>query len=93
MKLTGFNTTNVENMAYMFSGCRVSKLDLSRFQTHNAKDVTAMFHNCNAQLTPGNPDFRKVEKYMEFPDFRHALRGLKEDSRTVNSRPLGGTVR
>lgn len=91
--LTGFNTANVENMECMFSGCRVSKLDLSSFQTHNVKDVTAMFHDCDAQLTLVNPDFRKVEKYMEFPDFRHALRGLKEDSRTVNSRPLGGTVR
>lgn len=46
------NTTQVQNMAYMFSGCSVvDNIDLSMFNTENVTDMSHMFEHCNALKT------------------------------------------
>ena len=39
------NTESVTNMAHMFSGCRLSALDLSHFNTENVTDMSYMFYD------------------------------------------------
>ncbi|MBO5332175.1 MAG: BspA family leucine-rich repeat surface protein [Alistipes sp.] len=44
-----FNTSNVTNMSYMFSGCEVlTALDVSNFDTSNVTNMYGMFNKCRA---------------------------------------------
>ena len=44
---TGFNTSNVTDMSYMFSWCsNVTSLDVSLFNTENVTDMSWMFERC-----------------------------------------------
>ena len=50
--LFNFNTSNVEDMSYMFLGCSLlNKLNLSNFITSNVIDMYKMFYGCNSLLT------------------------------------------
>ena len=40
------NTSEVTNMSYMFSGVKLSSLDLSKFDTSKATDMNHMFYRC-----------------------------------------------
>lgn len=43
-----FDTSKTENMAGMFSGCKIlTRLDLSGFKTRRVQSFVAMFENCN----------------------------------------------
>lgn len=43
-----FDTSKTENMAGMFSGCKIlTRLDLSGFKTKRVQSFVAMFENCN----------------------------------------------
>ena len=41
-----WDTSNVEDMTYMFNGCNVHQLDLSRWNTSNVESMACMFLNC-----------------------------------------------
>ena len=46
---TGFNTSNVTDMAKMFCGCNsLTSLNLSTFNTSNVTSMIAMFRGCNS---------------------------------------------
>ncbi len=46
------NTSNVENMAAMFSGCKtLEEIDLSSFDTSKVKSVAGMFNGCEKLKT------------------------------------------
>ena len=70
--LSSFNTTNVNNMEWMFDGCSSLKsLDLSSFNTTNVKDMRFMFDGCSS-LKKENVKINKSEskiliqlKYLE----------------------------
>lgn len=50
-----FNTSKVINMHSMFMRSKVKELDLKTFDTSNVKDMSYMFHACNAEeLNLGN---------------------------------------
>lgn len=47
IELSDFNTQNVKDMSYMFSGCTsLSELDVSNFVTSSVTDMSYMFENC-----------------------------------------------
>jgi len=46
LDLSGFDTSNVKNMAQMFFGCNLSEFDLSSFNTFNVTDMYSMFEWC-----------------------------------------------
>ncbi|MBO5043682.1 MAG: BspA family leucine-rich repeat surface protein [Alistipes sp.] len=47
-----FNTSNVTNMSYMFSGCEaLTALDVSNFDTSNVTNMYGMFNKCRALKT------------------------------------------
>ena len=49
LNLSNFNTNNVTNMSFMFSGCSsLSKIDLSNFNTNKVKDMSDMFKGCSS---------------------------------------------
>ena len=49
--LSSFNTTNVNNMHYMFCQCSsLESIDLSSFNTTNVKDLNGMFNGCSTLL-------------------------------------------
>ena len=46
--IENFNTTLIENMANMFTGCEeLEILDLTNFNTSNATNMEYMVANCN----------------------------------------------
>lgn len=46
--LNYLNTSEVTNMAWMFSNCKyLTSLDLSKFDTSNVTDMSAMFYGCS----------------------------------------------
>ena len=48
LDLLDFDTSNVLDFSYMFSGCRTfDYIDVSRFKTNNAENLSNMFSNCN----------------------------------------------
>jgi len=47
LNLSGFNTNNVTDMAYMFTDCNLKSIDVSGFNTDNVSDMTAMFRRCH----------------------------------------------
>ena len=60
---TGFDTSNVTNMNYMFSGCSsLQSLDLSNFDTSNVTNMGSMFNGCSSlqSLDLSNFDTSKV---------------------------------
>ena len=49
LDLSGFNTSNVTNMEYMFRNCSsLTSLDLSGFNTSNVTNMRSMFMNCSS---------------------------------------------
>ena len=67
--LTGFDTSNVSNMSYMFSDdasnnacARLKTLDISNFDTSKVTDMSYMFYNCYnlISLDVSNFDTEKV---------------------------------
>ena len=47
LDISSFDTRNVRNMAYMFSGCRYLKeIDLSNFDIKNVTNIKSMFEGC-----------------------------------------------
>ena len=49
LDLSGWKTSNVENMKEMFNLCRsLKKLDMSGWNTSNVKDMRNMFYECPA---------------------------------------------
>lgn len=45
----GWDTSNVENMSYMFNQCSaLIELDLSKWDTTNTTNMTSMFRKCNS---------------------------------------------
>ena len=51
LDLSGWNTSNVTDMNYMFSHCSFKSLDLSHFDTSNVTDMHAMFRSCKSLTT------------------------------------------
>ena len=50
--ISGFNTTNVKYMGYMFAGCKsLTSLDLSHFNTYSVTEMEYMFQGCEALRT------------------------------------------
>ena len=49
LDLSDWDTSNVTNMASMFSNCyALTNLDVSGFNTSNVTDMSRMFYNCNS---------------------------------------------
>ena len=49
LDLSGWDTSNVENMSCVFSGCNnLKSLDLSDWDTSNAISMSGMFNGCPA---------------------------------------------
>ena len=49
LNLSGFDTSNVTNMSYMFSSCSgLTSLDVSSFNTTNVINMDSMFHACES---------------------------------------------
>ena len=49
LDLSGWNTSNVENMSYMFYCCaRLESLNLSGWDTSSAKTMHGMFYHCES---------------------------------------------
>ena len=47
--LSSFNTNNVTNMSFMFSGCSsLNSIDLSEFNTNNVTNMSLMFSFCSS---------------------------------------------
>ena len=47
LDLSGWKTSNVKDMSWMFGGCRrLESLNVSGWDTSNVEDMTAMFRNC-----------------------------------------------
>ncbi len=52
LDVTGFDTSNVTNMAGMFYGCSgLTSLDLSKFDTGNVTNMSAMFMGCSGLIS------------------------------------------
>ena len=50
--LSGFNTSSVTDMSYIFSGCSsLTTLDLSNFNTSSVTDMSSMFDGCSSLTT------------------------------------------
>ena len=65
MNLSNFDTSKVEDMQKMFSGCgNLEELDLSHFNTSNVTDTHRMFNECKnlEKLDLSNFDTSKVER-------------------------------
>jgi len=45
-----FDTSNIVDMSYMFSGSRLTSIDLSIFQLNNTQNLSNIFSNCNSLL-------------------------------------------
>ena len=63
LDVTNFNTANVKDMGFMFSGCRnLAELDLSNFNTANVENMRSMFSECKnlAELDLSNFNTAKV---------------------------------
>ena len=51
LNINNFNTNNVTNMSWMFSGCSsLKKLNLNNFNTNNVTDMRYMFYGCSNEL-------------------------------------------
>jgi surface protein len=70
------NTSNVENMYFMFSGCKgLTSLDVSHFNTSNVTDMSYMFSGCSGltSLDVSNFDTRNV---INMPAMFSSCKGL-----------------
>ena len=57
-----FNTSNVTNMSFMFSGCSsLTSLDLSNFDTSNVTDMGNMFSGCTSLQNIKMPNIMNAE--------------------------------
>ena len=59
--ISSFDTSNVTNMAYMFSNCSsLTNIDVSSFNTSSVTNMGGMFQNCSSliELDLSNFDFR-----------------------------------
>ena len=49
LNLNNFNTNNITNMSFMFTGCLSFKeLNLNNFNTNNVTNMSFMFHRCSS---------------------------------------------
>ena len=74
-----FNTSNVTNMSYMFSGCAaLTTLDVSNFDTSNVAKMDSMFSGCEAltALDVSNFDTSNVTKMSSMFNKCRALKTL-----------------
>ena len=47
--VSNWNTGNVQNMSYIFSGCTsLTEIDVSNWNTHNVQDMSAIFMSCTS---------------------------------------------
>ena len=67
ISVTAYDTKNVTNMGFMFSGCSsLTELDLQKFNTTNVTDIGFMFLNCSSleNLNLNNFNTEKVTNMM-----------------------------
>ena len=49
LNIFNFNTSKVEDIAFMFLNCsELKSLDLSKFDTSQVTDMSRMFYNCSS---------------------------------------------
>ena len=49
LNLSDFDTQNVIDMDYIFSGCKsLMKINLTNFNTQNVKNMSGIFDGCNS---------------------------------------------
>ena len=48
LNLSGFNTSRITDMTYMFADCNMTSLDLSKFNTSNVTNMAYMFRDCSS---------------------------------------------
>lgn len=51
VRLSYLNTSEVTNMSYMFSGCKLSSIDLTYFDTSKVTTMESMFDSCRQLIT------------------------------------------
>lgn len=74
--LSTLNTSKVENMAYMFSGSRFSKLDLRTFDTSNVTSMYSMFEGFLGSTAQGADIFNLTSfKTSKVTDMRAMFQG------------------
>jgi len=79
--LVDFNTTNLKDISYMFSGCSsLTSIDLSKFITKNVKNYEGLFYNCP-----------KLE-YIDISPFTHNNLTKSNLSIFNYNYPLKGTI-
>ena len=64
LNLTGFDTSNVENMNSMFYGNKSSVLDLSSFKLKDDVDLTSMFGVSKARIGYAK-DEKSINKFND----------------------------
>ena len=64
LNLTGFDTSNVENMNSMFYGNKSSVLDLSSFKLKDDVDLTSMFGIAKARIGYAK-DEKSINKFND----------------------------
>ena len=90
LDLSGFDTSNVIYMSYMFYGCSsLTNLDLSGFDTSNVTEMSYMFRGCSSltNLDLSSFDTSNAEYYNNIFDDCKQLRRLrtpKKNSLSIN---------
>ena len=90
LDLSGFNTSKVIYMSYMFYGCSsLTNLDLSGFDTSNVTEMSYMFRGCSSltNLDLSSFDTSNAEYYNNIFDDCKQLRRLltpKKNSLSIN---------
>ena len=73
----GSNTSNVANMAYMFSNCMsLTSLNLSNFNISNVTDMSSMFYSCS-KLTSLDLSSFDTSKVIDMTNMFYNCSGLK----------------
>ena len=84
-----FDTSNVNNMAYMFYGCKyLYELDLRNWNLENVRNFEGMFAECRSlrNLTLGkNNDLIKIENNKN--KIENNINEIKEDKKEINKKP------
>ena len=84
-----FDTSNVNNMAYMFYGCKyLYELDLKNWNLENVRNFEGMFAECRSlrNLTLGkNNDLIKIENNKN--KIENNINEIKEDKNKINKKP------
>jgi surface protein len=89
--ISKWDTSNVENMSYMFYGCSsLNEIDedISNWNTDKVKDITMMFTNCNSlKKVPDTSNWKicngnKVN-YMINDKSEYEVKGSKENDNLI----------